>query len=185
MSPVTRVIRAADTRELPLVVGLIALLLAEGQWSSDANGLSPLGVLAAVGIALPLLWRHRASWAVLTLVVAGVFACMATLHPSWSVVAVSAAAIYSVALHGDRRRAPAHRAGGARRRGPRDGGDQRPGRRRRARAPQAPGARRDRADRDQAGLGSGARRPARDPGPLARGGRRGADPSRARALRAA
>src|SRR6266536_1821413 len=107
MSPVTRVIRAADTRELPLVVGLIALLLAEGQWSSDANGLSPLGVLAAVGIALPLLWRHRASWAVLTLVVAGVFACMATLHPSWSVVAVSAAAIYSVALHGDRRRSVA------------------------------------------------------------------------------
>jgi signal transduction histidine kinase len=104
MSPVTRAMRAADTRELPLVVALVALLLAEGQWSSDANGLSPLGVLAAVGIALPLLWRNRAPQTVLALVVAGVFACLATLKPGWSVVAVSAVAIYSVALHGDRRR---------------------------------------------------------------------------------
>jgi signal transduction histidine kinase len=107
MSPVTRVMRAADKRELPLVAALIALLLAEGQWSSDANGLSPAGVLAAIGISLPLLWRHRAPWTVLVLVVAGVFACMATLKPGWSVVAVSAVAIYSVALHGDRRRSVA------------------------------------------------------------------------------
>ena len=40
----------------------------------------------------------------LALVVAGVFACMATLKPGWTVVAVSAVAIYSVALYGDRLR---------------------------------------------------------------------------------
>ena len=40
----------------------------------------------------------------LALVVAGVFACMATLKPGWTVVAVSAVAIYSVALYGDRTR---------------------------------------------------------------------------------
>jgi signal transduction histidine kinase len=97
-----RILQAADTRELPLVVVLIAAGLAEGNWSHDAEGLSPLGVLAAVGIALPLLWRHRAPKLVLALVVGGVFACMATLKPGWTVVAVSAVAIYSVALYGDR-----------------------------------------------------------------------------------
>jgi len=100
----SRVLRAADLRELPLVLVLIAAALAEGQWSHDAAGLSPLGVLAAVGIAVPLLWRHRAPKVVLALVVVGVFACMATLKPGWTVVAVSAVAIYSVALYGDRLR---------------------------------------------------------------------------------
>jgi len=95
---------AADPRELPLVVGLLALLLAEGHWSSDGNGLSPAGVAAAVGIVLPLLWRHRAPHIVLALVVVGVFACLATLKPSWSVLLPSAVAIYTVALHGNRRR---------------------------------------------------------------------------------
>jgi signal transduction histidine kinase len=99
-----RVLEAADTRELPLVLVLIAAALAEGHWSPDSEGLSPLGVIAAVGIAVPLLWRHRAPQVVLALVVAGVFACMATLKPGWTVVAVSAVAIYSVALHGDRLR---------------------------------------------------------------------------------
>jgi signal transduction histidine kinase len=97
--PMGRVLRAADTRELPLVLVLIAAALAEGQWSHDAEGLSPLGVLAAIAIAVPLLWRHRAPQVVLALVVAGVFACMATLKPGWSVVAVSAVAIYSVARY--------------------------------------------------------------------------------------
>jgi signal transduction histidine kinase len=99
-----RVLRAADPRELPLVVGLLALLLAEGQWSHDAEGLSPAGVAAAVAISLPLLWRHRAPHTVLAFVVAGVFACMATLKPGWSVLLPSAVAIYTVALHGDRLR---------------------------------------------------------------------------------
>jgi signal transduction histidine kinase len=99
-----RVLRAADTRELPLVLVLVAAALAEGHWSPDSEGLSPLGVLAAVAIAAPLLWRHRAPKAVLALVVLGVFACMATLKPGWTVVAVSAVAVYSVALHGDRLR---------------------------------------------------------------------------------
>ena len=99
-----RVLRSADTRELPLVLLLLAAALAEGQWSPDAGGVSPLGVVAAVGIAVPLLWRHRAPQTVLALVVAGVFACMATLKPGWTVVAVSAVAIYSVALYGDRTR---------------------------------------------------------------------------------
>jgi signal transduction histidine kinase len=94
-----RVLRSADTRELPLVLVLIAASLAEGQWSHDAEGLSPLGVLAAIAIAVPLLWRHRAPQVVLALVVAGLFACMATLKPGWTVVAVSAVAIYSVARY--------------------------------------------------------------------------------------
>ncbi|HMI69675.1 MAG TPA: sensor histidine kinase [Solirubrobacteraceae bacterium] len=97
-----RILRAADTRELPLVAALVAAGLAEGHWSHDSEGLSPLGVLAAIGIALPLLWRHRAPQIVLPLVVAGVFACMATLKPGWTVVAVSAVAIYSVARYTDR-----------------------------------------------------------------------------------
>ena len=100
----SRVLRAADTRELPLVLVLIAAGLAEGHWSSQSEGLSALGVIAAVGIAVPLLWRHDAPQVVLALVVAGVFACMATLKPGWTVVAVSAVAIYSVALYGDRLR---------------------------------------------------------------------------------
>jgi signal transduction histidine kinase len=99
-----RVLGAADLRELPLVVGLIAAALAEGHWSADAEGLSPQGVLAAIAIAVPLLWRHAAPQTVLALVVLGVFACMATLKPGWTVVAVSAVAIYSVALYGDRLR---------------------------------------------------------------------------------
>ena len=105
----SRVLRSADTRELPLVLVLIAAALAEGQWSPEAAGLSALGVLAAVGIAVPLLWRHRAPQVVLALVVAGVFACMATLKPGWTVVAVSAVAIYSVALYGDPHAHAGHR----------------------------------------------------------------------------
>jgi signal transduction histidine kinase len=99
-----RVLRAADTRELPLVLALLAAALAEGHWSADSEGLSPLGVLAALLLVVPLLWRHAAPQAVLALVVLGVFACMATLKPGWSVVAASAVAIYSVALYGDRLR---------------------------------------------------------------------------------
>ena len=96
-----RILRAAEPRELPLVLVLIAAALAEGNWSNDSEGLSPLGVVAAIAIAVPLLWRHRAPQTVLALVVLGVFACMATLKPGWTVVAVSAVAIYSV-----RRRSP-------------------------------------------------------------------------------
>jgi signal transduction histidine kinase len=102
--PLRAVTSAADPRELPLVVGLLALLLVEGHLSQDAEGLSPAGVAAAVAIALPLLWRHRAPHTVLAFVVAGVFACMATLKPGWSVLLPSAVAIYTVALHGDRLR---------------------------------------------------------------------------------
>jgi len=94
-----RLLRAAEPRELPLVLVLIAAALAEGNWSRDSEGLSPLGVLAAIAIAVPLLWRHRAPQTVLTLVVLGVFACMATLKPGWTVVVVSAVAIYSVARY--------------------------------------------------------------------------------------
>jgi signal transduction histidine kinase len=97
-----RLLTAADPRELPLVLVLVAAGLAEGNWSHDAEGLSPLGVLAAVAIALPLLWRHRAPKLVLAFVVGGVFACMATLKPGWTVVVVSAVAIYSVAVYTDR-----------------------------------------------------------------------------------
>jgi signal transduction histidine kinase len=100
----SRVLRSADLRELPLVAVLLAAALAEGHWSSEADGLSPLGVLASVAVTLPLLWRHRVPQTVLGLVIGGVFACMATSKPGWTVVAASAVAIYSVALHGDRLR---------------------------------------------------------------------------------
>jgi signal transduction histidine kinase len=94
-----RILKAAEPRELPLVLVLIAAALAEGHWSADSEGLSPLGVVAAIAIALPLFFRHRAPQTVLALVVVGVFACMATLKPGWTVVAVSAVAIYSVARY--------------------------------------------------------------------------------------
>src|SRR3954454_11399616 len=97
-----RVLRAADPRELPLVLVLLAATLAEGHWSADAEGLSPLGLLAALLLVVPLLWRHAVPHVVLAFVVLGVFACMATLKPGWSVVAASAVAIYSVALYGGR-----------------------------------------------------------------------------------
>jgi hypothetical protein len=97
-----RVPRAADPRELPLVLVLLAATLAEGHWSADAEGLSPLGVLAALLLVVPLLWRHAVPHVVLAFVVLGVFACMATSKPGWSVVAASAVAIYSVALYGGR-----------------------------------------------------------------------------------
>ena len=98
----SRLLRAPDLRELPLVAAIFAAALAEGNWSSEAEGLSPLAVLASIAVALPLLWRNRASKTVLAFVVGGVFACMATSKPGWSVVAASAVAIYSVALNGDR-----------------------------------------------------------------------------------
>jgi signal transduction histidine kinase len=94
-----RILKAAEPRELPLVLVLIAAALAEGHWSADSEGLSPLGVVAAIAIALPLFFRHGAPQTVLALVVVGVFACMATLKPGWTVVAVSAVAIYSVARY--------------------------------------------------------------------------------------
>ena len=97
-----RILTAADLRELPLVLGLFASALAEGHLSSEAEGLSPAGVLASVLVTLPLLWRHVAPQTVLALVVAGVFACMATSKPGWTVVAASAVAIYSVARYTDR-----------------------------------------------------------------------------------
>src|SRR3954462_8449508 len=97
-----RVLRAADPRELPLVLVLLAATLAEGHWSADAAGLSPLGVLAALLLVVPLLWRHAAPHVVLVFVVRGVVAGRASWKPGWSVVAAAAVAIYSVALYGDR-----------------------------------------------------------------------------------
>jgi signal transduction histidine kinase len=99
-----RLLRAAEPRELPLVLVLLAAALAEGHWSSQADGLSPLAVPASIAVTLPLLWRHRAPQTVLGFVVGGVFACMATSKPGWSVVAASAVAIYSVARYTDRLR---------------------------------------------------------------------------------
>jgi signal transduction histidine kinase len=98
----SRILRAADTRELPLVAALVAVMLAEGQWSSEARGLSPQGVLAVLAVALPLLWRTRAPKTTLAFVVAGVVACLATLKPAWSVIVPPAIAVYTVALYGDR-----------------------------------------------------------------------------------
>jgi len=104
MSALTRVLSAADRRELPLVAALVALLLADGQWGPHGRGVSIEGILAVLVIALPLLWRSRAPQVTLALVVVGVFACLATLKPGWSVVLASAVAVYTVALHGHRLR---------------------------------------------------------------------------------
>jgi signal transduction histidine kinase len=104
MSALTRVLSAADRRELPLVAALVALLLADGQWGPHGRGVSVEGVLAVLVIALPLLWRSRAPQVTLALVVLGVFACLATLKPGWSVVLAASVAVYTVALHGHRLR---------------------------------------------------------------------------------
>ena len=104
MSALTRVLGGADRRELPLVVALVALLLADGQWGPRGRGVSIEGVLAVLVIALPLLWRSRAPQVTLALVVVGVFACVATLKPAWSVVLVASVAVYTAALHGHRLR---------------------------------------------------------------------------------
>jgi signal transduction histidine kinase len=100
----SRILRAADTRELPLVAALVAVMLAEGQWSPEARGLSPQGVLAVLAVALPLLWRTRVPKTTLAFVVGGVVACLATLKPAWSVIVPPAIAVYTVALYGDRLR---------------------------------------------------------------------------------
>ena len=70
----------------------LSLVLLAARWPrangrATATGSHPRGVGAALLITVPLLWRHRAPHAVLALVVAGVFACLATLKPSWSVAA--------------------------------------------------------------------------------------------------
>jgi signal transduction histidine kinase len=104
MSALTRVLSGADRRELPLVAALVALLLADGQWGPHGRGVSIEGVLAVLAIALPLLWRSRAPQITLALVVVGVFACLATLKPGWSVVLAASVAVYTVALHGHRLR---------------------------------------------------------------------------------
>jgi signal transduction histidine kinase len=104
MSAITRVLRAAEPRDLPLVILLVALLLAEGEWAEHGPGAEVAGVLAALVIALPLLWRSRMPHTVLALVVIGVVACLLTLKPGWSVLLPSAIAVYTVALHGDRLR---------------------------------------------------------------------------------
>jgi signal transduction histidine kinase len=102
MSVATRVTRAADLRELPLIGVLVVLLLAEGQWGAQGRGISPQGVLATLVATAPLLWRTRAPFTVLCATVVGVVMCLLTLKPAWSVVAAPAVAVYTVALHGDR-----------------------------------------------------------------------------------
>jgi hypothetical protein len=104
MSALTRLLNFADRRELPLVVVLVALLLVDGQWGPHGRGMSVAGVLAVLAIALPLLWRTAAPQVTLALVVIGVFACLATLKPAWSVVLVASVSVYTVALHGHRLR---------------------------------------------------------------------------------
>ena len=90
-----------DWRELPLVAGLAALLVADGLLSGEGT----LGVAAvgAVGLAtVPLLWRHSAAQVALVVVLVGVFACLATLVPDHFIAVPLMFSAYSVAVTGDR-----------------------------------------------------------------------------------
>ena len=96
-------LRAADRRELPLVGGLAALLIADGVVFPD--GELTVTAVAAVALAtVPLLWRRRAPQLALLAIAAGVFACLATLVPEHVVGVPLMVSAYFVAAAGDRLR---------------------------------------------------------------------------------
>lgn len=67
-------------RAAALVVGLALLLVADSLLRREGRfGLAAVGAVAL--ITLPLLWRRSAPELALVAIVAGVFACLATLTP--------------------------------------------------------------------------------------------------------
>jgi signal transduction histidine kinase len=95
---------AADRRDVPLVAGLAVLLVADGAVSD--GGRFTTAAIGAVALAtIPLLWRRSAPQLVLLAMVAGVFACLATLVPEHVIGLPTMVAAYTVAVTGDRLRA--------------------------------------------------------------------------------
>lgn len=84
------------------VVGTVAVLV-EGLVRAPV-GVSPAAYLLAVLAGGPLAIRTRAPVLALAGVEVGAVACAAVLHASWSVVALVAVQLYTVALLGDRQR---------------------------------------------------------------------------------
>jgi signal transduction histidine kinase len=67
-------------------------------------GVSPAAYLLAVVVAAPLAIRTRAPLIALAGVEVGAVACAVVVHASWSVIAIVAIQLYTVALLGDRQR---------------------------------------------------------------------------------
>lgn len=91
----------ADRRELPLVAGLAALFVADGLIRAEGV-FSPAAVGAVALATVPLLWRRNAPQRTLFLIVAGAFACLATLTPYDVVLLPLLICAYTVAATGDR-----------------------------------------------------------------------------------
>lgn len=98
-----RALRGAERRQLPLVALLAVALVVNGQIRGE-GAFTPAAVGAVALITLPLLWRRRTPLVALVLVVAGVFACLATLAPYDVVTVPVLLCAYSVASTGDRLR---------------------------------------------------------------------------------
>ena len=99
-----KALNGADPRELPLVAGLAALLLLDGLLSGEGE-FTILAVPAVALATVPLLWRRSAPEASLVAIVAGLFACIATLLPDHVIGVPLMVSAYSVAVAGDRVRA--------------------------------------------------------------------------------
>lgn len=95
------VLRGAERRELPLVAVLAVALIVDGQLRGE-GAFTPAAVGAVALTTLPLLWRRTAPAIALVLVVAGVFASLATLTPYDVVTVPVLLCAYSVAVSGDR-----------------------------------------------------------------------------------
>ena len=98
-----RALAGADRREWPLVAGLAALLLADGAISGEGP-ITALGIGAVALATAPLLWRRSAPLLTLIAMVAGVFACLATVVPQHVIGVPLVFSAYSVGLTGDRPR---------------------------------------------------------------------------------
>jgi signal transduction histidine kinase len=94
--------RGADRRELPLAVGLAALLVVDGVLNQD-GGPSVLAFGALVLATAPVLWRRSAPHLALVASMAGAFATIPTLEPYEVVVVPVMVCGYSVAVASDRR----------------------------------------------------------------------------------
>jgi hypothetical protein len=84
------------------VAGTVAVLV-EGLLRAEV-GVSPAAYLLAVVVGAPLAFRTVAPLRALAGVEAGAVACAVVLDASWSVVALVAIQLYTVALLGDRQR---------------------------------------------------------------------------------
>jgi signal transduction histidine kinase len=103
MTRLQTALREADRREVPLVAGLAAALMADGLYGAEGDFTA--AAIGAVTLAtVPLLWRRTRPELALVLIVAGTFGCLATILPHNVVVVPAMIGAYSVAVARDRRR---------------------------------------------------------------------------------